>query len=182
MLSNKTPAQLLQCLFKLNGVPDFWKRGLGKHIILAPGAVAKDDRNSLFKCCFSHFRNQRTARPKLLRTHGQLLWLPGPGPQLLELSGEPLEGLKGFSTGDEPVSILRICWITTTLNLPIIPDITGGFICQCTNTINVKQLFARHISIFLTCCIPIRGKSNLKPWWSMFCLYWQALYHTTITK
>jgi len=51
--SHKTPTQPLQRSVKPKGISGFWEAGLGKYITLAPGAVAKDDWNSLFKRHFS---------------------------------------------------------------------------------------------------------------------------------
>lgn len=49
MSSHEAATQLLQWLVKPKDVPGFWEAGLGKYI-MAPGAVAKGDWNSLFKC------------------------------------------------------------------------------------------------------------------------------------
>lgn len=50
MSSHETATQLLEWLVKPKDVAGFWEAGLGKYIMLVPGAVAKDGWNSLFKC------------------------------------------------------------------------------------------------------------------------------------
>lgn len=49
MSSHEATTHLLQWLVKPKDVPGFWEAGLGKYIMLAPRAIAKDDWNSLFK-------------------------------------------------------------------------------------------------------------------------------------
>lgn len=43
MSSHEAATHLLQWLVKHKDVPGFWEAGLEKYIMLAPGAVAKDD-------------------------------------------------------------------------------------------------------------------------------------------
>lgn len=53
---SQNSAQLLQWLVKPKGSLTLLEAGLGKYTVLAPGAVAEDDQNSLiFKCHLSLF-------------------------------------------------------------------------------------------------------------------------------
>lgn len=129
MSSHETATQLLQWLVKAKDVPGFWEAGLGKQIMLAPGAVAKDDWNSLFKCHSSlslarllfwtsgmnalkeqsYCRTMPTSCGCLDQDHNQH-----------KVVCKACGRMKSFS-GDEPAIILRSCWVMITMNLLIHP-------------------------------------------------------------
>lgn len=127
MSSRETATQ--QWLVKPKDVPGFWEAGLEKYIMLPPGAVAKDDWNSLFKCHSS------------LSVARLLLWTSGmnalneqsycrPMPTSCgcldqdynqhEVVCRPCGRTESFS-GDEPAITLRSCWAMITMNFLIHP-------------------------------------------------------------
>lgn len=133
--------QLLQWLVKPKGVAGSCEVGLGKYDILVPGAEAKGDWNSLFKCHFS-----LSITRLLLWTSGNKVTAdPCPPPVVartrtttVTVVWRTFGRMKRFSLGDEPAITLRICWVMITMDLLTTTDMTGGFICQCINTSNVQ--------------------------------------------
>lgn len=120
MSPHKAATQLLQCLVKPKDVPGFWEAGLGKYIMLAPGAVAKDDWNGLFKCHSS------------LSVARLLLWTSGMNALNEQSYCRPVHNpcgsldqdynqhkavcracgrTKSFSAGEEPAITLKIYWV-----------------------------------------------------------------------